>query len=294
MKTEVKKIDSTKREIHIEISGEVVKNKFDKVFERIGQEAKVRGFRPGHIPRDVLEKHFSSDVHQLVLKELVPDIYNKAIEKEKLEAIELSSISEVKLDRESLSFKAKVEIIPDIAIKNYKGIRVNYKNIEVSTDEIKRNIDSLKEARKADTLDDNFAKGLGYPSLTELENAIEKQLFIQKENLRRQKMEEEIVQELTNSLDFQLPQSLIDKQLKELVRQAKVELALRGAPREEIEKQEKTLSEQLESEAKRQVKAYLVFLAIAKKENIPQDDHMSLRVMEFLLREASWQTNPTD
>lgn len=289
MKTEVKKLDSTKREIHIQVSGEVVKNKFDDVFKKIGQEAKVRGFRPGHIPRDILEKHFSSDAHQLVLKELVPDIYNEAIDKEKLEVAELPSISEVKLDRESLSFKATVEIIPDIAVRNYKGLKFDYKKIEVSPEEIKRNIDSLKEARKADTIDDNFARGLGYPNLKELENAIERQLFIQKENLRRQKMEEEIVQALTHNLDFKLPPSLIDRQLKELVRQAKLELTLRGQPREEIEKQEKLLSERLESEAKRQVKVYLVFLAIARKENIPQDDHMSGQVMEFLLREANWQ-----
>lgn len=289
MKTEVKKLDSTKREIHIQVSGEVVKNKFNDVFNKIGQEAKIRGFRPGHIPRDILEKHFSSDAHQLVLKELVPDIYNEVIDKEKLEVVELPSISEVKLDRENLSFKATVEIIPDIAVGNYRGLKVNYKKIEVSPEEIKRNIDSLKEARKADTIDDNFARGLGYPDLKELEDAIERQIFIQKENLRRQKTEEEIVQALTHNLDFKLPPSLIDRQLKELVRQAKLELTLRGQPREEIEKQEKTLSDQLESEAKRQVKVYLVFLAIARKENIPQGDHMSGQVMEFLLREANWQ-----
>lgn len=292
MKTEVKKLDSTKREIHIQVSGEVVKNKFDDVFKKIGQEAKVRGFRPGHIPRDILEKHFASSAHQLVLKELVPDIYNKAIDKEKLDVVELPSISEVKLDRESLSFKATVEIIPDIAVGNYRGLKVNYKKIEVNPEEIKRNIDSLKEKREVDTIDDNFARGLGYPNLKELENAIERQVFIQKENLRRQKIEEEIIQALTHNLDFKLPPSLIDRQLKELVRQAKVELSLRGTPREEIEKQEKSLSNQLESEAKRQVKVYLVFLAIAKKENIPQNDHMSNRVMEFLLREANWQETP--
>jgi len=289
MKTEVRKLDSTKREITVEVSGEVVKNKFDDVFKKIGQEAKVRGFRTGHIPRDILEKHFASDAHQLVLKELVPDIYNKAIDKEKLDVIELPSISEVKLDRESLSFKATVETIPDILIKNYRGLQVNYKKIEVGPEEIKRSIDSLKETRKIDTIDDNFARGLGYLNLKELESVVERQLFIQKVNLRQKNLEEKIVQELIKDLDFKLPQSLIDRQLKELVRQAKVELTLRGQPREEIEKQEKSLSEELESEAKRQVKVYLVFLAIARKENIPQDDHISAKVMEFLLRQAQWQ-----
>ncbi len=66
-------------------------------------------------------------------------------------------------------------------------------------------------------------------------------------------------------------------------------MALRGSTLEKIDEQEKALHEQLEPEAKRQVKIYLVLSAIAKKENIPQDDHMPHKVMEFLLKEASWQ-----
>jgi FKBP-type peptidyl-prolyl cis-trans isomerase (trigger factor) len=90
-------------------------------------------------------------------------------------------------------------------------------------------------------------------------------------------------------LDFKLPQALIQRQLEDLARQAKLDLALKGVPREEIEKQEKNLAAELEPEAKRQVKVYLVMAEIAKKESISLDDHMPSRVMELLLREADWQ-----
>jgi len=289
MKTEVKKLDTTKREISIEVGGDIVKDKFDTVFKRIAKEAKVSGFRVGHAPPDILEKHYSSFAHEQVLKELIPDVYHQAMQKEGIEAIELPDISDVKLDRNTLSFKARFEISPEIALKNYKGLKVNYRKVEVTAEEIKNSINSLKQARKVDTLDDNFARGLGYPNLQELEKTLERQIFIQKENLQRNKLEQEIIQELTQDLDFKLPQSFIDRQLKELVRQAKLELALKGEPREEIEKQEEALSGQLEPEAKRQVKVYLVLAAIAKKENIPQDDQMPRQVIEFLLKQADWQ-----
>jgi len=289
MKTEVKKLDSAKREISVEVSGDIVKNKFEDVFKRIGQEAKVPGFRPGHAPRDILEKEFSSHAHEQVLKELIPDVYNQAIEKEGLEVIDLPNISDVKLDRNTLSFKAQVEVSPEIKLKDYKGLKVNYKKAEVSLDEIKRSIDALKETRKIDAVDDNFAKSLGYPDLAELEKIVERQIFMQKENLQRQKMENEIIESITKDLDFKLPQSLVKRQLEDLVKQAKLDLALKGMPREKIEEQEKSLSDELEPEAKRQVKVYLVMAEIAKKEKIPLDDHMPRRVMELLLREADWK-----
>jgi len=289
MKTEVKKLDGTKREISISVNGDIVKNKFEDVFKRIAQEAKVPGFRQGHAPRDILEKHYSAHAHERALKELVPDVYNEAIGKEGLDVIELPEISEVKLDRNNLSFKATVEVSPEIPINNYKNQKINYKNITVTADEIKRDTDYLKESRKLDSVDDNFARSLGYPNLTELEKAVERQILLKKDNQERQRIENELIDNLIKDLDFKIPQSLIRRQLEDLVKQAKVELALKGMPREKIDEQEKKLSSELEPEAKKQVKVYLVLAEIAKKESIPLDDHMPRRVMEFLLKEAEWQ-----
>lgn len=289
MKTEVKKIDGTKREISIEVSGDVVKNKFEDAFKKIGQEAKVPGFRPGHAPRDILEKNFSSAANELVLKELIPDIYNQAIEKESLDVIDTPDISDVKFDRNTLSFKASVEVKPEIDIKGYKGIKLNYKKVEVTPDDIKRNLDSLKESRKVDNIDDNFARSLGYPGLAQLDEFLKMQIFIQKQNQQRLSMENEIIDSIIKDLDFKLPQALVNRQLEELLRQVKLDLALKGVSGDKIEEQAKALTEELRPQAKKQVKVYLVLSEIAKKENISLDDHMPQRVIEFLLREADWK-----
>jgi FKBP-type peptidyl-prolyl cis-trans isomerase (trigger factor) len=292
MKTEVKKLDSTKCEINVEVSGEVVKNKFEEVFTHLAKEAKVAGFRPGKAPRDVLEKHYASSVHEQVLKELVPDIYNQAIAAEKLDVIELPQITEVKLDRSNLSFKATVEVTPEIAVKNYKNQKINFKVTSVSSDEIKRQIDSVKESRKAEVLDDKFSRSLGYPNLAELEKAVERQIFLTKENQERQRIENELIESIMHGLEFKLPQGLVARQTQDMLRQTKIDLAMKGLPRDKIEEQEKLLLERIQPEAQQQVKVYLVLSQIAKKENIPIDDHMPAKVMEFLLREADWQLTP--
>lgn len=290
MKSEIKKIDDTVRELTVEVSGEVVKAKFEDVFKRITQEAKVPGFRPGNAPRDLIEKNFSAHAHEQVLKELIPDLYNEAINKEGLDVLELPEVSDVKLDRSSISFKAKVEVNPEIPLKDYKGIKVIYKNITVTSDEIKRSLDSVKESRKLENIDDAFARGAGYPNLAELEKALEHQIVVQKENQQRQDIENHIIEILIKDLDFKIPESLIKRQLADLVKRTLVDLAMRGVPKEKIDEQEKAITANLEPEARKQVKVYLVLAAIAKKENIALDDHMPAHVIEFLLREADWQS----
>lgn len=289
MKTEVKKLDSTKCELSVAVSGELVKNKFEEVFSQIAKEAKVPGFRPGKAPRDILEKHYAASVHDQVLKDLVPDVYNQAITAEKLDVIELPQITDVKLDRSNLSFKAVVEVSPEIALKDYKKQKINYKLITVSADEIKKHVDSVKESRKAETLDDKFSRSLGYPNLSEFEKAVERQIFITKENQERQRIESDLIDNLLKDLEFKVPESLVSRQTQDMLRQTKIDLAMKGIPRDKIDEQEKLLLDGIQPQAKKQVKVYLVLAQIAKKEGIAIDDHMPAKVMEFLLREADWQ-----
>ena len=220
---------------------------------------------------------------------MVPDVYNQAIAAEKLDVIELPQIADVKLDRSSLSFKATVEVTPEIAVKNYKNQVIKYKTVTVSSDEVKRQIDSVKESRKAESLDDKFSRSLGYPNLAELEQAVERQIFITKENQERQRIENELIENITQGLEFKLPAGLVERQTQDMLRQTKIDLAMKGLPREKIDEQDKLLLEGIQPEAKKQVKVYLVLSQIAKKENIAIDDHMPRKVMEFLLREADWQ-----
>jgi FKBP-type peptidyl-prolyl cis-trans isomerase (trigger factor) len=112
---------------------------------------------------------------------------------------------------------------------------------------------------------------------------------VQKENAQHNELEHQIIEQLTKELDFKIPQSLVNKQLEDLLRQAKIDLALRGIAKEKIFEQESQLREELQPQAKNQVKIYLVLSSIARKENMALDDQMPRKVMELLFKEALWE-----
>jgi len=289
MKAEVKKLDSATREISVEVSGDVVKNKFEDVFKKITQEAKIKGFRPGHAPRDIVEKEYSHAAHEQVLRELIPEVYQQALDQEKIDVIDYPQITDVKLERAFLSFKAKVEVTPEITIKDYKGIKLTYTKTAVNADELKRQLDSIKESRKIDTMDDAFAHGLGYPSLDELKAVMERQIMVTRDNAQRHAIEKQILDHLTKGLDVKLPQSLVTKQLEDMLQQTKVDLALKGVPKEKIMAEDAALRKEIDPQARQQVLVYLVLSSIARKENIAVDDHMTHTVMDLLYKNAQWE-----
>jgi FKBP-type peptidyl-prolyl cis-trans isomerase (trigger factor) len=289
MKAEVKKLDTATREISVEVTGDVVKNKFEDVFKKITQEAKIKGFRPGHAPRDIVEKEYSGHAHEQVLRELIPEVYQQVLDQEKLDVIDYPQISDVKLERSLLSFKAKVEVSPEITIKDYKGIPLTYTKPAVNADEIKRQLDSMKESRKIDSMDDAFARGLGYPTLDELKAVMERQALVTRDNAQRHDIEKQLIDHLTKGLDVKLPQVLVSKQLEDMLRQTKVDLALKGVPKDKIVAEEEALRKEIEPQARRQVLVYLVLASIARSESIALDDHMTHNVMELLYKNAKWQ-----
>ncbi len=299
MKAEVKKIGQHRRELTVHIDGDVVKQKFDQVYKRINKEAKIPGFRPGNVPRDILEKHYSSVAQQEIIKELLPEVYNQALDEVSLEPVGLPEISQVNLSKDSLSFKANFEIKPKIDLKNYKGLRVEYKSIQVTTEEVDRAVDKLKQTHTPEgfvagegstqLLDDDYARGLAYPDIKTLREVLERQIYLEKARAQQVNIENSIIEQLLKQINIQIPLGLINRQLENLVRQTELDLALRGMGKEEIEKQTPELRKNLEPQAKRQVLIFLVLEEVARRENITRDEKMTQRVIEFLLREADWK-----
>ncbi|MCM8770693.1 MAG: hypothetical protein NC936_02360 [Candidatus Omnitrophica bacterium] len=289
MKTSVKKIDTHKREISIEVSGEVITKKFDEVYAKLAQEVKVAGFRPGKAPRHILERHHSNLANERVLKELIPAICDEAIKNEKMEVIQLSEIQDVELRSDFLSFKATVEVKPEIKLKDYKGIKINYNKIEVKDEDLDKAKENIKEIKKVKEIDDNLARGIGYINVAELEESLRHSIYVQKESQRRNQLEKQIIEKLLKDADFGIPKSMVERQLKDLVYHTKIDLSMRGLTKEQIEAEEENITKRLRPEAERQVKIYLILEEIAKRENIALDNSMPQKVLEFLLSQAHWE-----
>src|SRR6184192_2848490 len=87
MKTEVKEISPTRKQIDIEIDAEVVRAAYDLISDRYAKAANVPGFRPGHAPRAVVRARFKDQIRSELLREIIPDSVQEAIEQHKLEPL---------------------------------------------------------------------------------------------------------------------------------------------------------------------------------------------------------------
>jgi len=294
MKVEVKKIDATKRELKFEVPKERVAKKLEEVYGELGKVATIKGSRPGKAPRHVIQEHHGKLAEEEMIKKIIPEVYQEALEKEALDPIDMPEIEDVHLKDGIVSFTATLDIKPEVKIKDYKKIKVVKKTSAVTDEEINKTFEFLKKGQgqgKEIAIDDNFARGLGYPSLEDFKTSLKRQMEIDKDRQNRLDVENQIVEYLLKNATLAVPESAVKRQLEHLVEEGKHRLEHQGAKKEDIDKKEEELRKNLKSVAERDIKMYFILGKIAELENITVDTNENLfyKVLAFLLKEADWQ-----
>ncbi|MGH9962046.1 MAG: trigger factor, partial [Pyrinomonadaceae bacterium] len=152
MKTKLIDVSPTRKEIRIEVEPEVVREAFDRISDRFAKQVNVPGFRRGHAPRSVVRNRFKTEIRGEVLRELVPDAVNDAIQKHDLATI---GEPDVQLDtnealnqigESSISFHVNVEVLPKVELGKYKGIEVARRVRPVTDEDVERMLEGLRES----------------------------------------------------------------------------------------------------------------------------------------------------
>jgi trigger factor len=146
MKVAVEAIEGCKRRLAVEAPVDVVQQEWERAYGRVQKQARLPGFRKGHVPRSLVKVHFSDDVRREVAEHLIPDVYRRALSEAKLDPVNEPDLQEVRLEEGApLSFVAVVEVKPAIALAEYKGVEVEHAPTAVTADELSATLENMRE-----------------------------------------------------------------------------------------------------------------------------------------------------
>jgi len=151
MKTELKDISPTRKQIDVEIDAAAVRAVYDRISDNYAKAATVPGFRPGHAPRAVVRSRFKDQIRSEVLRELLPNAVQSAITEHKLAALgepDLNLENSEGLDQlgeRPILFNLSVDVLPEITLTNYKGLEVARQTRPVKDEDVERVVEQLRE-----------------------------------------------------------------------------------------------------------------------------------------------------
>jgi len=142
------------------------------------------------------------------------------------------------------------------------------KRVAGRTIEYKMKVISIKE-RELPKLDDEFAKDLGeFKSLKDLREKIEKEIISTKEKAMQNEMAEEVIQKISDKLNIDLPESVLEQEHIAVMRRLLSAYPQHNPNKEELDR----LKTEGKQKAEKNLKSHLILLKIAKKEKIEISD----------------------
>jgi trigger factor len=147
MEMNVEEISQVKRRIDVEIDAEEVTRKLDEAYRKLSKKAKVKGFRPGKVPRRILEQYYSQQVLSDVKSDLIEESFSEVLRKSNLYPLGKPSLEDgVMRPGESFEYTIVMEVKPDFELKDYMGISVEKEIVNVSEDDVDKRLEEIREA----------------------------------------------------------------------------------------------------------------------------------------------------
>lgn len=146
MEQQIKPVDGGKIQITLTLSPEE-KAKFElRALRQAGGELNIKGFRPGHIPDEVLRKQVQPEVlQQETMWEAIKEIYPKTIKEQNLDVIGQPTLALQSV--EPFIIHVTVAKLPEVDLAKWDKIKVKRQEVGVGQAEIDKLINQIKESR---------------------------------------------------------------------------------------------------------------------------------------------------
>ncbi|MCZ6790294.1 MAG: trigger factor [Candidatus Dadabacteria bacterium] len=147
MKVNMENLSDTQRKLQVIVPADVVKQERNAVFKEIYQVAKVKGFRPGKAPVNVVEAMYKSEILSETMQKLLSNTLEDALREAEVNPINRPEISPPDTIEEDKDFEYTVlfEVLPEIELGQYKELKLKKDKQAVKDEDVDQAILHLRE-----------------------------------------------------------------------------------------------------------------------------------------------------
>lgn len=145
MKAEIRTEDGCRRVVEFEVPPDEMEKHYEDVATGFRRHAKVKGFRPGKAPKDLVERRYAEGIAEEVRDQTTNRVFGSWARDAGLEIVALRGFDDVRWDRgDPLTFTAEVEVAPEVPLVAYQGIEVEKPSADVADDDVEQAVEELR------------------------------------------------------------------------------------------------------------------------------------------------------
>jgi trigger factor len=145
---QMENLSDIKRKLQIVVPSTEVSAEFNRVYKDLGKKVKVKGFRPGKVPRSVLEMYYKKQVQDEVSDALVRRSLEDALKEKSLEAVGFNWPEPLPpvVSGEDFRYQVEIEVPPEFTAENYRGLTLEDPGAEITDDMVEARLESIRQS----------------------------------------------------------------------------------------------------------------------------------------------------
>jgi len=145
MQVQVQRLSPVLLELNVEIEAPRVQQEIDKSYAKVSRTARVRGYRPGKAPRQVIAQVFGPRIAAEVAQRLVDETFPEAVRGNQVQPISSPAFEPQRvLANQPFVYKARFEVLPEIAEVSYEALAAKRPSMAVSDEEVDQELERLR------------------------------------------------------------------------------------------------------------------------------------------------------
>jgi len=125
MQITIEDISPVEKRVDFEVPWTDVAPKLEKAYSDLRREVRLKGFRPGKVPRALVEKLYRQQIEHEVARDLVERSIGQAIDEKQIQPVAPLEVDKYEIKAgEPFKFSAKVEVRSQVTPTDYSGVEL--------------------------------------------------------------------------------------------------------------------------------------------------------------------------
>lgn len=143
MNVEVENLDKVRKKVQVILPEEKISELRESIYEELKKKAKIKGFRPGKVPRSIITTYYKDYIDDEIQTRMVQSTMGEALSTAKVDPVTEPILSFINEENRH-GYELECEIVPDIEVPSYKGMEVEVEAVYITDDDVEKRIDGLR------------------------------------------------------------------------------------------------------------------------------------------------------
>jgi trigger factor len=149
MQVSVENVGNLERKLTVSMPLDRLQSLAGSRLSEIARTVRIKGFRPGKVPRKIIEQRYGAQVRNEVFGDLVRETFDEAVRKENLRPAGQPQIQSTDAEEGQMGYVATFEVVPDYGTIDVSGLQIVRPTSEVLDADVDHMIETLRLQRRS-------------------------------------------------------------------------------------------------------------------------------------------------